>query len=735
MKKLLLTICLYISAIIIAQSQNTFDYEPIKHKGEIPEAVYKSYLERVKVPFENQLKDLDKKARRDEVVFYHQNAYYSYQRLNSGFIYFGDTITNYCNEVLSKLLENDTILKNKISVYTVVSPDVNVFMSYDGYMFINLGFLTQIENEAQLAYVMAHEVAHYIKRHSLNGYMHKEKVKREIKPFSPQEFNEYYKKVLVNSKNYEFEADTLGLSIFLKSDYQLSEVTRVMDILLYSYLPFDEVEMDYGFFEIGDLKLPNYMKLIKFGEISAAEDIDDSQNTHPNIARRKKELNLIIKKQKTSGDILFKLTEESFKYIRNLSRFEISRQFLVNAEYDKAIYHNYLLNLEYPNNEYLIQNTSIALSSLMHYLAREKFSEVLGKRKYVEGNMLSITSFARDLKPKDIGALAVLYSYEAMKKFPQNKELNKVFNLTIDSYIKLFEFKKSDFNYDIVSIEDHFNRSSNTNDTNNIDLSNLSKLDKLNFERRGTQKTIDDYYHEIVFGQYLAKEDFLERWEKSFDNAEKKKEEPNPSIYKNVQTKYKYRNDNFSTNKIICVSPRQFDKIYDGPHGFYSKETNVKNLFDELKTASKKQELSVEILDISQINTSDIDKFSDLAILKQWIHERQFHADINPINSNSDRIQEIINKYDTKYLHISGITSYDSRGYLDYFPIFGFPIILFYNSIMMHDRYDTYYYNIIFNLENGIIEYIDIKYSRQKPYKGIIHQVVQRVLNEINETK
>ena len=54
-----------------------------------------------------------------------------------------------------------------IRLYVIPSPDFNAAMGPNGVMLIFTGLLLRIENEAQLAAVMSHEVGHFVRRHSL----------------------------------------------------------------------------------------------------------------------------------------------------------------------------------------------------------------------------------------------------------------------------------------------------------------------------------------------------------------------------------------------------------------------------------------------------------------------------------------------------------------------------------------------------------------------------------------
>lgn len=54
-----------------------------------------------------------------------------------------------------------------VRVYPIIAPDFNATMSPNGFMQVWTGLLLRVENEAQLAAVLGHEVTHYVERHSL----------------------------------------------------------------------------------------------------------------------------------------------------------------------------------------------------------------------------------------------------------------------------------------------------------------------------------------------------------------------------------------------------------------------------------------------------------------------------------------------------------------------------------------------------------------------------------------
>lgn len=78
-------------------------------------------------------------------------------------------LQNYLDALSCKLAAD---LCSDIRIYLIRQPYLNAFMAPNGMMVIFTGTLARAENEAQLAFVMAHEIGHYRGRHSLENWRH-----------------------------------------------------------------------------------------------------------------------------------------------------------------------------------------------------------------------------------------------------------------------------------------------------------------------------------------------------------------------------------------------------------------------------------------------------------------------------------------------------------------------------------------------------------------------------------
>ena len=87
--------------------------------------------------------------------------------LESTPIYQSKGLTTYVNEVGQKLAKVSHRPDLEYTFTIVDSPDINAFALPGGFIYINRGLLGYLQTEAQMAAVLAHEIAHVTARHSV----------------------------------------------------------------------------------------------------------------------------------------------------------------------------------------------------------------------------------------------------------------------------------------------------------------------------------------------------------------------------------------------------------------------------------------------------------------------------------------------------------------------------------------------------------------------------------------
>ena len=86
---------------------------------------------------------------------------------NSGVLYQDLEIEKYLNRIAAKLHANSTSPDFSFQIKVIKDPSLNAFAFPNGVVYIHTGILARMDNEAQLAALLAHEIVHCTRRHSL----------------------------------------------------------------------------------------------------------------------------------------------------------------------------------------------------------------------------------------------------------------------------------------------------------------------------------------------------------------------------------------------------------------------------------------------------------------------------------------------------------------------------------------------------------------------------------------
>ena len=87
--------------------------------------------------------------------------------LKTTHFYQDEALNAYVNKVGQKLAANSDWPEIDYHFFIVDSPDINAFALPGGYIYINRGLLSHLTSEAQLAGVLAHEIAHVTRHHAI----------------------------------------------------------------------------------------------------------------------------------------------------------------------------------------------------------------------------------------------------------------------------------------------------------------------------------------------------------------------------------------------------------------------------------------------------------------------------------------------------------------------------------------------------------------------------------------
>ncbi len=151
------------------------NFTPLKSSGRLPDV----FTQNIRNVIKEDIAELNKQGESDKSLktTYLTVANYEIEKIiKSGNALVNDELTIYLNKIADVILKNNPTLRSELHIYTLKNSVVNAY-SYDkGYIFIDIGLIAQAETEAQLAYILSHEIAHYIKKHQINGYVKNKKI-------------------------------------------------------------------------------------------------------------------------------------------------------------------------------------------------------------------------------------------------------------------------------------------------------------------------------------------------------------------------------------------------------------------------------------------------------------------------------------------------------------------------------------------------------------------------------
>lgn len=341
------------------------DYVPLVSVGKLPDDFIKSASQKARKDVETILKKGGKNAKQ-KAGFIVTSNFALDNLLKSGKILYGDPISAYVNSVAKKILKDDPDLKEKIRIYVARSSVVNAYAFENGVIIINIGLIARLQNEAQLAFILCHEISHVTKKHAITAHLEYLKSGSKKKSYNRKGTDMILAKSRFSQKQ-ETEADVSGLDMFLKTDYSFTEIDSVFSILHYSYLPEYQEEFDRKHLNEKSLQLPNEYYLDRVNKVYLDEHYDDEKHTHPNIGKRKAEMKKKIGGRDNSGRKLFIVSQSDFESSRELARFENIRLYFQDLMYPEAAYCSFVLMKKYPHNMYLREMMARSLFQIAVY--------------------------------------------------------------------------------------------------------------------------------------------------------------------------------------------------------------------------------------------------------------------------------------------------------------------------------------------------------------------------------
>ncbi|WP_338793101.1 M48 family metallopeptidase [Bernardetia sp. MNP-M8] len=704
-------------------SINFEEYQPLQSKGTVPQDFLLSVSERYVAKNQAIGENIDKKTAKNIDQFNLQSSFSLKQLLWSGNVLFGDEVSEYLNEIASKLLKDDDELRNKVRFYIVKSPVPNAFANPDGAIFINLGLVARAENEAQLAYILAHEITHYVKQHSINQFLFGKEVNSKKKKNAfrfDNKSDELYAKRLAQSnysKEHEIEADTYGWELFKNTEYDLLAAAKTFDMLQNTRQPFDTLVFESKFLNNSYIELPDSTYYIDTVHIVEREELDSAEleellalSTHPSAAERQE---LAMKRMNesgtTNGGKEYVISKEKFELVQKIARFELCQLYLSDAKYIDALYHTLLLQEQYGDSKYVQMSLTKALYGIAKYdnaKARIYLDQLYSRMDWKGRNWY----FAlEELDDYQLTVLALAHCFEMLDKYPSEAYLkNAIPSLLMDMKLHYDDFSKG---------KTVGKKKNQINYTEDLMYPAWQKV-QAHAEFEELRKQGDRLYLEHQKNE--------NRREEGMSDVEAKR------LSDNLTQGYA-----LGINKIIMVNPFyvRLDTRKKQPLDIFTTDS-MQNVFNqELEQNSENLKLDIVSLNPSAFGENDAEKFNDLAIINSWYKEMG-ESNVDMIASNYDALQDLSKKHDTPYLTRMAVI--DAKVKFRTAPVFMsvfFLPVLPYVVYRQATRHESIYITLMHDINTGEVKMIQGNKSNTSIKKKNLSDITRSHLFQIKRKK
>ncbi|HZY38329.1 MAG TPA: M48 family metalloprotease [Mucilaginibacter sp.] len=298
---------------------------------------YRNYLAKVAAANATLL---DKKYRQQYSKIIDEKNDELVKQLNDNGFLFDDQLYPYLQAILNHILEKNNLDKSNYHFFVDRTSDVNAYSFEDGTIVCDLGLLSILQNESQVAMVFCHELGHALLNHvNISITRQLEKVNSpaflaRVRQIKRQEYNT--KKQLEDlmmsnvfdktrhSRSQEKAADSLGMILFSHTAYNGRNISLVFDILdssafksrvctIKDFFKKEKFNTDDDWFKPA--------KKMSFGGAITAET-SDSLKTHPDCAQRKVVMRAYFDAHPKYGADFITVTAEKFEKIRQIALFD-----------------------------------------------------------------------------------------------------------------------------------------------------------------------------------------------------------------------------------------------------------------------------------------------------------------------------------------------------------------------------------------------------------------------------
>ncbi len=766
MKSLPLAICLLIAAQSFAQNTHS----RVTNTASLPTEVYTPSTEK----FKNTVFDLpDTLSKRERMVreqYYLESGFGIDEMMRSGVVLYNTEYNAYLDKIADHLLRDNTELRMQLHFYILRSPVVNAFAGAGGNIFISMGLLAMLENEAELAFVMGHEIGHIALEHGLEFYVKANEIDKNsddnalFKRSSSFDMSSIAKNLY--SQDLEKSADLFGIDLLLKSKYvaDTNTLNAVFDVLKFAYLPYEDQPFPIDFFEGPHYAISKNLILDSIKQISGTPELpskkESLKSTHPSIGERRKIIREKLLEQNGRGNQYYVVSEASFKNLRDDSRYTLPMYYLHNQFFQDAIYLSYLGLQRNPDDANLKKVIAKALTGYTKFRNSKEETTYAEKARFedYEGQQQQLYFLLWAMYDVEFNVMSLLYTFQLHLDYPDDPEILPLCQTLVNDLVYYHFNDEDDFKIgETISRDSLYLLSDIANPK--LKVAPPSKTSKVKTRKasvrskRTSQEKIqkDKYKKHLLYAynDFWDNKDFRNLWNEAViarDEREAEAKELRESGFKIKDLGDKrnyYINNNLDVDSIVIVNPfyTRIDLRKDNAVEYVSSEEGEINFLEIVEANAAKVGMQVTIIDPLRMDANATEQFNDMQALNDWFSEQLDFGSMNMPGYEQALIDSLSKAYGTPYFMWTGIVSLRTKQKvlgpvlsIVFSPVF-FPLLPYGIYELISPEYEFFYLSLLYNVNTHEADVLKFTLLKRNDSQAILNSHTYEMLYRLSSAK
>jgi len=429
-----LTVCCLCLLSMLSGMSQVKDFSPAVQDDAYLTGLSDKYLRQYK----DRLDKLPSRNRKDLAEAYQHRWENIKEKFDKKEVYTSKPARDYLDRLVAAIKKGNPLLANvELSCYFSRSDIPNASYIGEGIILFNMGLFERLDNESQAAFVLCHEMAHFLLHHSentINQYVetiNSEEVQAELRRIKRSEYqkHEQVQKLVKgltfdsrrHSRDHEAQADSLAVQLMRNTGFALSGALSTLALL-------DVIDADTLNTSVclpAVFNAPEYPFRRKWivksegllgghAQIRGDSVLADSLKTHPDCRRRIGWLTQLMSGWMQPGAGKFVVDSPTFIMLQKTFRYETIEYNFATNNYTRSFYITLELLQKAPDDPYLVTQIGKLLGGIYTAQKAHTLSKVVDlPSPDLPANYNLLLQFVQNLYLEDIASI----NYYYLKKY------------------------------------------------------------------------------------------------------------------------------------------------------------------------------------------------------------------------------------------------------------------------------------------------------------------------------